>query len=196
MCLCVSGITKHRTGPQNWSIRYKKGSNRRVAIWIRVPVVEGVTEDRRNYDVTWTQLPVLLKVRRKVNLQIFFNVKSRYVKMQSKWMFHAVDEIYKVTSVSIQIVSACDSQQRRFEVVVVLSAAGRFRWCGLRRRLGALLTVSVPSWVDVTGFRRIGRRNWETVVASLQLLCLRHRLQSAAVSQCFAYSGRKLYSAD
>jgi len=35
------------------------------------------------------------------------------------------------------------SQQRRFEVVV-LSAAGRFRWCGLRPWLGALLTVSVP----------------------------------------------------
>jgi len=29
--------------------------------------------------------------------------------------------------------------------MVVLSAAGRFRWCGLRPRLGALLTVSVPS---------------------------------------------------
>ena len=28
--------------------------------------------------------------------------------------------------------------------MVVLSTAGRFRWCGLRPRLGALLTVSVP----------------------------------------------------
>ena len=53
----------------------------------------------------------------------------------------------------VQSVNACDAGtstdltwlEQRFEVVVVLSAAGRFRWCGLRPRLGALMTVSVPS---------------------------------------------------
>ena len=79
------GVTKHRTGrtgPKYRSVRYKKGSNRRVQ---SVNTCDASTIT----DLTWFE-----------------------------W---------------------------RFEIVVVLSAAGLIRWCGLRLRLGALLTVSVPS---------------------------------------------------